>query len=337
MTDAPLLDIGGLGVTLRRRGAPPRSILADIDASVSAGGTLGIVGESGSGKSTLALALMGLLPPGLTAAGTARFEGRDLIAMREPELCRIRGARIGLVFQEPLTALNPAMTAGAQIVEGLRLHGRLGRNEAKAEALRLLDRVRMPDAARKIDAYPHELSGGQRQRVALAMALAPGPSLLIADEPTTALDATIQAEILDLLADLIRERAMALILISHDLGVVARACDRILVLYAGARFEDGPTRDVLRAPRNPYTRGLLAALPRVRREADARLSAIPGTVPQVSVAPSACRFAARCPDCIAACQIGEPGWSSLDSLRGVRCIRASSDDRGSADQVPPIP
>ena len=336
MSGVPLLAVDGLSVTLTRRGAPPRPILDDIDLALDPGDTLGIVGESGSGKSTLALALLGLLPSGLTAGGTARFEGRDMLVMREPELCRIRGARIGMVFQEPLTALNPAMTAGAQIAEGLRLHRGLDRQSTRAETLRLLDRVRMPDAVRKIGAYPHELSGGQRQRVGLAMALAPGPSLLIADEPTTALDATVQAEILDVLAELVRDRAMALILVSHDLGVVAQACRRILVLYAGARFEAGPTRAVLGAPRSPYTRGLIAALPRVRREASARLKAIPGVVPQVSAPPSACRFAARCPDRIMICEAAEPAWTSLGSGQGVRCVRAVSDEPAPAPQ-PPMP
>ena len=330
MTSAPLLEMDGLGVTFARRGAPPRPILDDVTAALDPGETLGIVGESGSGKSTLVLALMGLLPPGFAATGAARFEGRDILAMREPDLCRIRGARIGMVFQEPQTALNPAMTAGAQIAEGLRLHRSLDRAGARREALRLLDRVRMPDAANKVEAYPHELSGGQRQRVGLAIALAPGPSLLIADEPTTALDATVQAEILELLGSIVRERRMAMILVSHDLGVVAQACERILVLYAGARFEDGPTRDVLGSPRNPYTKALVGAVPRIRREGSARLSAIPGLVPEILTKPSTCRFAARCSDRVTACEAGEPAWTRLGAGRGVRCVLVGG-------QPPPTP
>ena len=322
--EPPLLEISCLGVSLLRRNLPPRPILDDISLSLAAGETLGVVGESGSGKSTLGLALLGLLPRTLRATGRVRFEGSDLLRTPEPKLCRIRGARIGMVFQEPLTALNPAMTAGVQIAESLRLHRKLDRRAARAEALRLLDRVRMPDATRKLDAYPHELSGGQRQRVGLAMALAPGPSLLIADEPTTALDATVQAEILDLFDEITRERAIALVLVSHDLGVVARACARVLVLYAGARFEAGPTREVLCAPLNPYTRGLIAALPRFRAQAGARLPTIPGSVPQIQARPEACRFAPRCPDRIAACDVGEPSWTPIVPDRGVRCIRAAA-------------
>ena len=324
MTGPPLLDVRALSVAAARSSGPPLPILADVSFALDKGDTLGIVGESGSGKSTLALALIGLLPDGMRASGTIAFDGIDLLARSEPDLCRIRGARIGMIFQEPLTALNPAMTAGRQIAEAAALHRGLDRHAARREALALLDRVRIPDAARRIDSYPHELSGGQRQRVGIAMALAPGPDLLVADEPTTALDVTVQAEILDLLAELVAERAMALILISHDLGVVARATRRILVLYAGTRFEAGPTRDVLLHPRNPYTRGLLGALPRPRQGAE-RLATIPGTVPSTAQAFTACRFAPRCAEHHAPCDAGEPAWRSFDGGRGVRCVLASED------------
>ncbi len=322
MTPPPLLEVRDLAVSLKRSSGPSLPILQDIGFKVARGETLGIVGESGSGKSLLALALIGLLPEVAHASGTLRFDGKDLLTLPETALCRIRGAGIGMVFQEPLTALNPAMTIGRQIGEALAVSRGLGRRAARQEALALLDRVRIAEAARRIDSYPHELSGGQRQRVGIAIALAPGPSLLVADEPTTALDVTVQADILDLLAELVAERAMALILISHDLGVVARATGRLLVLYAGTRFEEGATREVLLRPRNPYTRGLLGAVPRRRQTAAERLVTIPGTVPAFDALPPGCRFATRCADRIPACDAGEPVWSIAEDGRGIRCIRA---------------
>ena len=322
MVPPPLLEVRDLAVAVQRPSGPSLPILQDVSFHVERGETLGIVGESGSGKSLLALALIGLLPEAARASGTLRFEGTDLLTLPEAALCQIRGARIGMVFQEPLTALNPAMTIGRQIREASAVSRGLGRRAARQEALALLDRVRIPEAARRIDSYPHELSGGQRQRVGIAIALAPGPSLLVADEPTTALDVTVQAEILDLLAELVAERAMALILISHDLGVVARATRHILVLYAGTRFEEGATREVLLRPRNPYTRGLLGAVPRRRGSAGERFVTIPGTVPTFDHLPPGCRFATRCADRIAACDAGEPGWSLAADGRGLRCIRA---------------
>ncbi len=258
----PLLAVSGLSVSVARPGSAPLPILSDIAFDLARGGRLGIVGESGSGKSMLALALIGLLPGGARASGTIHLDGTDLLALPEAALCRIRGRRIGMIFQEPLTALNPAMRIGDQVAEGPRGPPGPVEAEARHRALALLDRVRIPQAARRIDAYPHELSGGQRQRVGIAIALAPGPALLVADEPTTALDVTVQAEILAILDELVRQDGMALILVSHDLGVVARATDRTLVLYAGTRQEDGPTAAVLRDPAHPYTRGLLGAMPR---------------------------------------------------------------------------
>ena len=322
MTPPSLLEVHHLAVAVQRPSGPPLPILQDVGFRVERGETLGIVGESGSGKSLLALALIGLLPEAARASGTLRFDGTDLLTLPEVGLCRIRGAGIGMVFQEPLTALNPAMTVGRQIGEALSIARGLGRGAARQEALALLDRVRIAEAARRIDSYPHELSGGQRQRVGIAIALAPGPSLLVADEPTTALDVTVQADILDILAELVAERAMALVLISHDLGVVARATRRLLVLYAGTRFEEGATPEVLLRPRNPYTRGLLGALPHRRRSAGERFVTIPGTVPTFDHLPPGCRFATRCADRIAACDAGEPGWSLAADGRGLRCIRA---------------
>jgi peptide/nickel transport system ATP-binding protein len=328
-----MLDISNLSV---RIATPQGSVAVVEDASLSLapGETLGIVGESGSGKSMLALATVGLLPQGASATGRVLFDGQDLLALSEAAMCRVRGARIGMIFQEPMTALNPAMTVGDQIAEGIVWHRGdvTGRRAARAEALRLMDRVRIPDAKRRFGAYPHELSGGQRQRIAIAVALALGPALLIADEPTTALDVTVQAGILDLLDELVRETGMALMIISHDLGVISDMADRTLVMYAGTRVEEGETADILRRPAHPYTRGLLAAMPRRRRGHAAatgggaegrRLETIPGAVPAPGRLPPGCRFSARCAFAVDACRAAEPGWRTpFDPEHGVRCIRA---------------
>jgi peptide/nickel transport system ATP-binding protein len=249
-------------IRLDRHRQPPTTLVENVSFTIPTGATLGIVGESGSGKSLMALAVMGLLPREIRAAGRVVLDGVDLMRLSERELQRVRGAKIGMIFQEPMTALNPAMRVGDQIAEGLLRHKSIGRAEARAEALRLLERVRIPDAKRRIDAYPHELSGGQRQRVGIAIALAPGPSLLIADEPTTALDVTVQAEVLDLLGELIAELGMSLLIISHDLGVIASISERTLVMNAGKCMEEGETEQVLRRPAHPYTQKLIAALPR---------------------------------------------------------------------------
>jgi peptide/nickel transport system ATP-binding protein len=305
-----------------------RALLADLSFSLENGATLGIVGESGSGKSLLALAIMGLLPEGMRAQGRVLLDGEDLLTLPESALCHRRGARIGMIFQEPATALNPAMRIGEQIAEGLIWHRRIDAAAARAESLRLLDHVRMPDAARRFAFYPHELSGGQRQRVGIAIALAPGPELLIADEPTTALDVTVESEILDLLAELVAEARMSLILISHDLAIIAGMTERCLVMYAGTRFEEGPTERILSKPLNPYTGGLLAALPeRAQAAGDRRarrLAGIPGNVPAAGRLPAGCRFADRCAMAIVACRPAEPVWRALEPGHGVRCIRAEA-------------
>jgi len=323
-----MLEISGLAVRI----ATPQgsvAVVEDVSLSLAAGATLGIVGESGSGKSMLALATVGLLPQAASATGRILFDGQDLLVLREAALCRVRGARIGMIFQEPMTALNPAMTVGDQIAEGILWHrgGDVGRRAARAEALRLMDRVRIPDAQRRFAAYPHELSGGQRQRIAIAVALALGPALLIADEPTTALDVTVQAEILDLLDDLVRETGMALMIISHDLGVISDMADRTLVMYAGMRVEEGETADILRNPAHPYTRGLLSAMPRRGgrggKVVGGRLDTIPGAVPAAGQLPPGCRFTARCPFATDSCRAGEPAWRTpFGPDHGVRCIRA---------------
>jgi peptide/nickel transport system ATP-binding protein len=321
MTDTPLLSISDLAISVDLPDGGKMPILQDIALDLAPGETLGIVGESGSGKSLLSLAIMGLLPPVARATGSILFDGQDLLAADENAMCAIRGNRIGMIFQEPMTALNPAMTVGDQIAEGLVLHRGLSWRDARSEAVSLLDQVHIPDAARRARTYPHEMSGGQRQRVGIAIALALKPALMIADEPTTALDVTVQAEVLDILDDLAREYQMALILVSHDLGVIARMCQRTIVMYAGRRMEEGDTRALLTAPENPYTSGLVAAMPK-RRAGERRLATIPGTVPGFARLPAGCVFSDRCGEREEACHAGEPAWTVTASGRGVRCIHA---------------
>ncbi|WP_193227781.1 ABC transporter ATP-binding protein [Aureimonas psammosilenae] len=317
----PFLSVEALAVDIRQPDGTRLRVLDDISFHVEQGETLGIVGESGSGKSILALAVIGLLPSNAEATGAVRLHGRHLVGIGDRALSHVRGRRIGMIFQEPATALNPAMRVGDQIAEGLRAGRELTRDQARRRARELLDRVRIPDAARRFQAYPHELSGGQRQRVTIAIALGSEPELLIADEPTTALDVTVQAEIIDLLAELVRERTMALILVSHDLGLVAQATERMLVLYAGTRMEEGRSLDLVRRPSNPYTAGLLRSVPR-RPPPGGRLFTISGTVPSPAALPPGCRFAPRCPAHIPQCDAGEPVWQKAGKRRGLRCIRA---------------
>ncbi len=319
--DAPLLSVRDLSVSIRLGDGSRMPILTDVAFDLEAGETLGVVGESGSGKSLLALAIMGLLPGVAKASGTIALAGENLLQASEERLCEIRGNRIGMIFQEPMTALNPAMTVGDQIAEGLVWHRGLSWRDARAQAVDLLDQVRIPDAKRRAKTYPHEMSGGQRQRVGIAIALALKPALMIADEPTTALDVTVQAEVLDILGDLASEYGTALMLVSHDLGVIARMCRRTIVMYAGRRMEEGATQDVLTQPRNPYTRGLIAAVPK-RIGDGGRLSTIRGTVPGFNRLPAGCAFSDRCREVIDACHAGEPGWTTFAGERGVRCIRA---------------
>ncbi|MFN7008658.1 MAG: ABC transporter ATP-binding protein [Allorhizobium sp.] len=320
----PLLSVRDLSVSIRQPDGTRLPILTDLAFDLGPGETLGIVGESGSGKSLLALSIIGLLPGIAEARGTIALSGENLLEASEERLCATRGDRIGMIFQEPMTALNPAMTVGDQIAEGLVWHRGLSWRAARAEAVALLDQVRMPDARRRARTYPHEMSGGQRQRVGIAIALALKPALLIADEPTTALDVTVQAEVLDILDELAREYGMALMLVSHDLGVIARMCRETIVLYAGRRMEAGKTRAVLTRPGHPYTRGLISAVP--KRIADGgRLSTIRGRVPAFDRLPAGCVFSDRCPDVIPACHAGEPGWTTFADSRGVRCIRAEGE------------
>jgi oligopeptide/dipeptide ABC transporter ATP-binding protein len=277
-----------------------------VSLHIDAGETVGIVGESGCGKSVTALSILRLInPPGRIEAGSRMlFEGRDLMQLPEDEMRRVRGNRIAMIFQEPMTALNPVFTVGDQIAETLLVHSRATKREAWAAAVELMEAVRIPDAASRVKDYPHQLSGGMRQRVMIAIALACRPALIIADEPTTALDVTIQAQILDLLREMKAKFHLALLLITHDLGVVAETADRVAVMYAGRIVETGPVRAIFRNPAHPYTRGLLASIP--GGTPGQRLRAIEGTVPLLGALPSGCAFNPRCPDCFDPCTIEPP-------------------------------
>jgi peptide/nickel transport system ATP-binding protein len=299
----------------------PADALRGVSFALERGAAVGLIGESGCGKSMTALALMGLLPDGARVGGSIRLAGRELVGLDDAALCALRGSRLGMVFQEPMTALNPLHPIGRQIAEPLRLHKGLPSSEARAEALRLLERVRLPAAAKRLDAYPHQLSGGQRQRVVLAIALACGPDLLIADEPTTALDVTIQGEILDLIGELVEERGMALLLVSHDLGVMARTVERILVMYGGTVVESGPTAAVFEHLAHPYTRGLFGARPRLGAPRGSRLATIPGRVPELIDLPAGCPFADRCGWVVDACRAAPPLPVEVEPGHAARCIR----------------
>ena len=274
MDNPPLLSVEKLRVTLPGAAGPLRA-LHDLSFTLARGQTLGMIGESGCGKSMTALALMGLLPEGAVASGSVRLAGTELLGLPEAAWCALRGRRMAMVFQEPMSALNPLHTVGRQVAEGLRLHQALTAAAARAEALRLLERVQLPQARQRLDAYPHQLSGGQRQRVVIAIALACGPELLIADEPTTALDVVTQRQVLGLIDELVREDGMALLLVSHDLGVMAHSVQHLAVMHSGRILERGLTADLLRAPTHPYTQGLIAARPRLGLPRGTRLPVIP--------------------------------------------------------------
>ena len=302
--EIPLLSIEHL-TTVFDTAKGPVAAVDDISFEIRAGETLGVVGESGSGKSVTALSIMRLVqPPGRIAAGRIMFKGRDLLTLDERAMQRVRGAEIGLIFQEPMTALNPVFRVGDQIAEALLVHGRATRREARAKAIALLRAVRITNPESRIDDYPHQLSGGMRQRVLIAMAIACQPSLVIADEPTTALDVTIQAEILDLLRDMKAALGLSLLLITHDFGVIAETADRVAVMYAGRIVETGPVREIFRNAAHPYTRGLLASMPGGRP--GQRLRAIEGSVPMLGDLPPGCAFNPRCPDRFAPCTTAPP-------------------------------
>jgi peptide/nickel transport system ATP-binding protein len=315
MAAAPLVALAGLTVAFDGQPA-----LCGIDLAIAPGEAVGMVGESGCGKSVTWLAALGLLPVRARIGGSARIGGQELLGAPAAVLEKVRGGRIAMIFQDPASSLNPVHRIGRQITEALALHRGMTGAAARAEAKRLLDQVGIPDAARRLDTYPHELSGGQNQRVMIAIALAGQPELLVADEPTTALDVTIQAQILDLLSALRRETGMALVLISHDLGVVAEACERVAVMYAGRIVEEAPVARLFDAAAHPYTQGLLGALPPIdgpRR----RLAAIPGGVPEPWAMPPGCAFAPRCPHHAAACDAGVPDGRMLAQHHRAACIR----------------
>ena len=328
----PLIDIRDLRVTFDTPRGPAEAICG-VDLTLQPGEVLGIVGESGSGKSVAMMALMHLLPPSARVAGSVRFHGRELVGAPRAEMDRLRGARIGMIFQDPLTAFNPVLTVGAQIVEALRLHdSTLSRKEALARAIELLAEVSIPQPDRRAAQYPHEFSGGMRQRAMIAMAIANRPELLIADEPTTALDVTVQAQIMDVLQKLREERGIGLILITHDLGVVAGAADRIAVMYSGRIVEQGSVDDVFYASRHPYTRGLLAALPRLDGH-EGPLTAIEGTPPSLFARPRGCAFRPRCPAAIARCGEEIPPLRKVGGVESA-CFRAADFASADLSQVP---
>ncbi len=316
----PLLEVEDLHVRLQTQRGPADAVRG-VDLSLERGQTLGIVGESGSGKSITVQSLMGLLPETAEVSGRIRFDGQDLVGLSDRAMCRVRGNRIGMIFQEPMTALNPLHTIARQVGEPLRLHRGLGAAAARAEALALLERVGIPNAAARLDAYPHQFSGGQRQRIGIAMALACGPDLLIADEPTTALDVTVQKQILDLIAELVAERGMALILISHDLGVIADSVDRMLVMYGGTVVESGPTKALFARRAHPYTQGLFAARPVLGAPRGGRLATIRGSVPELVDLPPGCPFAGRCAFTVEACHATRPPVVEFPDGHRVRCLR----------------
>jgi peptide/nickel transport system ATP-binding protein len=320
---APLLAVDDLRVAFATDAGMVKAV-DGMSLTLGAGETLAVVGESGCGKSVTAMSIMRLIDAGAArTSGSIRLEGADLLALDERQMRHVRGKRIAMIFQEPLTSLNPVMTIGRQITESIRLHDRLGAAAAKERAVAMLALVRLADPKRHMSAYPHQLSGGMRQRVMIALALACSPSVLVADEPTTALDVTVQAQILDLLLDLRQRLGMAILLITHDLGVVAGFCDRVVVMYAGRKVEEAPVEELFERPLHPYTRGLMRCIPRLGRgEGDLRLAEIPGTVPAGVNMPSGCTFAPRCALAIEPCRRAFPDWRELRPGHGVACWRA---------------
>ncbi|MBI5169331.1 MAG: ABC transporter ATP-binding protein [Candidatus Eisenbacteria bacterium] len=327
----PLLEVRDLHTHFFTEDGVVRAV-DGVSFTLAAGETLAVVGESGSGKSVTSLSLLRLVadPPGRIVSGSIRFGGVELLTLPEGEMRRIRGRRISMIFQEPMTSLNPVHTCGAQIAEVAALHEGLSREAAHARAVEMLKLVGIPAPEQRAHEYPHQLSGGMRQRVMIAMALACRPDVLIADEPTTALDVTIQAQILELLARLRRELGMAVLLVTHDLGVVAETADRVAVMYAGQVVEQADVRALFARPAHPYTAGLLASLPRLgeRRE---RLRVIPGTVPNPARFPSGCRFHPRCPVAVDRCRTEAPAFVELAAGHASRCWRAAEIAAGTLD------
>ena len=303
-----------------------------VSFDVRAGETLGIVGESGCGKSVTSLSILRLIPspPGRIVGGEIRFNGQNLLALPDSAMRKIRGNEISMIFQEPMTSLNPVYTCGDQIMEAVQLHQKVGRKEARVRAIEMLRLVGIPSPEQRVDEYPHQLSGGMRQRVMIAMALSCHPRVLIADEPTTALDVTIQAQILDLLNRLQEEMGMAILLITHDLGVVAETCDRVAVMYAGQVVEYAGVDEIFHHPRMPYTVGLLGSIPKLGEQTD-RLRVIPGNVPNPSEFPAGCKFHPRCPVAIDRCRVENPELAPIRPAHWARCHRAGEIEAGTLD------
>jgi oligopeptide/dipeptide ABC transporter ATP-binding protein len=325
-SDTPILEVRDLKTHFRTERGFYKAV-DGVSFAVAPGRTLGVVGESGCGKSVTSLSIMGLVPepPGIRAGGEILFEGADLLKRSRAEMEEIRGARIAMIFQEPMTSLNPVYRVGDQIVEGLRRHRNVSKGEARERAIEMLRLVRIPSPETRVDAFPHEMSGGMRQRVMIALALACDPQVLIADEPTTALDVTIQAQILDLMRDLQRRLGTAIILITHDLGVIAETADDVVVMYAGKIVERADVRTLFSDAQHPYTLGLLASIPRLDTQRD-RLQTIEGMVPAPDDMPAGCRFAPRCTLASERCRIEEPPLRPIGPQHHVACWRAPIEE-----------
>ncbi|MEQ8354006.1 MAG: ABC transporter ATP-binding protein [Kiloniellaceae bacterium] len=321
--EAPILEVSGLRTEFRT-GAGIAAAVDDVSYAVRPGETLAVVGESGSGKSVTALSIMGLIPnpPGRVVAGSVRYAGRELLGLSDRELQRIRGNEISMIFQEPMTSLTPVLSIGRQLMEPIVQHMKLGEQAARSRAVEMLRLVNIPEPERRLRQYPHQLSGGMLQRVMIAMALSCNPRVLIADEPTTALDVTIQAQILHLMKRLQEEFTTGIVLITHDMAVVAEVADRVIVMYCGRAVEEGPVEQIFETPRHPYTLGLLGALPRLRPEGavgDIRLNEIPGIVPPLTRLPAGCRFAPRCGFASDRCRAEYPPFEKKSETQWAAC------------------
>jgi peptide/nickel transport system ATP-binding protein len=322
MSSDPILRVENLCVEFKTRAGTAR-VLDGVDLTLAQGETLGIVGESGCGKSMTALSIMRLVPtpPGRIVAGSISLRGEQLLSSSDQRMRALRGNRISMIFQEPMTSLNPVFTIGDQIAEAVRLHEPLSAAAAALKAVEMLRVVRIPDPEQRVHDYPHQLSGGMRQRVMIAMALACKPDVLIADEPTTALDVTVQAQIFDLLSDLKQQNGTSIILITHNIGAIAEMADRVAVMYAGRKVEEGPVAEVLANPKHPYTRGLIACVPHLHDgEMDADLAEIPGMVPSILKLGTGCAFAPRCADAMDRCRSEQPPVTSISATHTIRCF-----------------